>query len=176
MGFLNNLLKKETRKILSGVMDAVADNVVDAAKEALGQKSSDNVFVESERSYGGGAGSSFQVSADEEHCGGDADVVAERIRKVLTSNYSGMELRKGVQSGTIGAGMISWNYTYGIYKDGIPVAMINLLEGHNDYKRKSVLQSKQACEDLRIGYVHFILHLPNRVSYIKQQLQKIIAA
>jgi len=176
MGFLDNLLKKETRKLLSGVMDAVVDNVVDSAKEALGQKSGNDVFSQAERSYGGGAGNSFTVSNEEEHCGGDVDMVEERIRKVLADDFTGMELRKGVSSQAIGAGNITWNYTYGIYQNGIPVGMINLLQGHNDYKKKNVLASKQACEDLRIGYVHFILHLPNRTSYIKQQLHKILAA
>lgn len=176
MGFLNNLLKKETRKLLSGVMDAVVDNVVDSAKEALGQKSSDDVFSGTERSYGGGAGSSFTVSNEEEHCGGDIDTVEERICKVLADDFPGMELRKGVSAQAIGADNISWHYTYGIYQNGIPVGMINLLQGHNDYKKKNVLAAKEACEDLRIGYVHFILHLPNRKSYIKQQLHKILAA
>ncbi len=176
MGFLDNLLKKEARKIISGVMDSVVDNVVDSAREALGQKEPDNVFVASENSYGGGAGSSFSVSSDEESCCGKPDVVEERIRKVLASDFSGMELRKGVRSENIGARGISWIYTYGVYKDGIPVAMINFLSGANDYKRKSVLLSKQACEDIRVGYAHFMLRLPNRTSYIRQQLKKIIAA
>ena len=176
MGFLDNLLKKETRKMLSGVMNAVVDNVVDSAKEVLGEKSSNNVSVEMERSYSGGAGSSFTVGDAEEHCGGDVSVVDERISKVLATDFPELELRRAVASGLIGAGNIRWTYTYGIYKNGIPVGMINLLQGHNDYKGKSVQASKQACEDLRIGYVHFILHLPNRTSYIRQQLQKLLAA
>lgn len=35
MGFLDNLLKKETRKIISGVVDSVVDNVVGNVKNAI---------------------------------------------------------------------------------------------------------------------------------------------
>lgn len=35
MGFLDNLLKRETRKIISGAVDSVVDNVVDNIKGAI---------------------------------------------------------------------------------------------------------------------------------------------
>ena len=173
MGFLENLLKKESRKIISGVMDAVADTVADSVKDAIGQagnKQSSQSVKQTKHSE------AVQKNADEEDCCFSEEIVEERIRKILASDFAGMELKKKIASNEIGAGHLSWNYTYGVYKDGAPVAMVNVLDNKNDYKRKIVLQSRQACADAGIGYVHFLLHLPNRSSYIKEQLKKIIPA
>ena len=37
MGFLDNLIKKEARKIISGVVDSVVDNALDGARRAVDQ-------------------------------------------------------------------------------------------------------------------------------------------
>lgn len=116
--------------------------------------------------------SASQISSDEEDCCFDAVVVGNRIKKILEENWSGCELRKGVPSDRIGGDNIEWTYSYGVYRDGQAVTMINILDNPNDYKRKIVLQSKEACREQGIGYVHFLLHLPNRGSYILERLRE----
>ncbi|MDE6184108.1 MAG: hypothetical protein K2G39_01565 [Lachnospiraceae bacterium] len=113
-----------------------------------------------------------KTSVDEEDCCFDAVVVENRIKKVLEENWSGCELRKHVPADAIGADAIEWTYTYGVYREGQAVVMINILDNKNDYKRKIVLQSKEACMDQGIGYIHFLLHLPNRASYILECLSE----
>ncbi len=126
-------------------------------------------------SSGGGMGRSFEVSEDEESCYGDTDLIEKRIRKVLTENFGGYELRKDVDAASVGMSGSTWTYSYGIFKDGMVVGMVNILSNPNDYKKKIVLQSKQACADQRIGYVHFLSHLPNRYSYIENQIKKVLS-
>lgn len=113
-----------------------------------------------------------QMSSDEEDCCFDAVVVENRIRKILEENWNGCELRKGVSADRIGGGNIEWTYSYGVYRDGQAVVMINILDRPNDYKRKIVLQSKEVCQEQEIGYIHFLLHLPNRSSYILERLEE----
>lgn len=157
MGFLDKLLSRETRKIISNVVERVADT----AKEAVSDLSSGTANTSS--------------AGGESDCHGSAAVVENRIVSILAENFSGCELRKQIPASEIGAS-IAWKYTYGVYRDGYAVAMINILDNSNDYCKKIVLQSKQACADHGIGYVHFLLRLPNRSSYIAEQLKKIIPA
>ncbi len=110
----------------------------------------------------------------EDDCRGRESVVRKRVQKIVAENWSDCELRENVSAGDIGAGFISWKYTYGVYRNGSPVAMINILRHADDYKNEIVLQSKQACKDMGIGYVHFLLRLPNRSSYILERLTEII--
>lgn len=161
MGFLDKLLSKETRKVISNVVDRVAD----AAKDAVSDLSSGTTNTSGRSASAGG----------ESDCHGSAAVVENRIFSILAENFSGCELRKQIPASEIGAS-IAWKYTYGVYRDGYAVAMINILDNSNDYCKKIVLQSKQACADHGIGYVHFLLRLPNRSSYIAEQLKKIIPA
>ncbi|MBQ2934673.1 MAG: hypothetical protein IJD96_00385 [Lachnospiraceae bacterium] len=174
MGFLDNLLKKEARKIISGVVDSVVDNVLDGAKEAVNQSGiSGNVQKKTQTAINR-ASEASAVCNEEESCYGKESVVRARMEQCLTREFPGYTLRKNVSASEIGTYDIAWTYTYGIYRDGQAVAMINLLAGANDYKRKIVLQSKTACRNAGIGYVHFILRLPNRSSYVAQQLRSIL--
>ncbi len=174
MGFLDKLLKKEAGKIISGVVDQVMDNVMDSAKEVLNQAGFGEGASETAPQMGAGAGKGFTVSLDEEHCGGDAEVIEGRIYKVLAKDFADCEIRKNVKSESIGIFEPAYTYTYGIYRDNVAVAMINVLDNPNDYKKKSVLQSKQACADRSISYVHFLQHLPNRYSYIEKQIKNLL--
>ena len=112
------------------------------------------------------------TSSDEEDCCFDTVVVGNRIQKILDENWSGCELRKYVPSAAIGADAMEWTYTHGVYRDGRPLLMINILDNKNDYKKKIVRQSMEACADKGIGYIHFLLHLPNRSSYILERLRE----
>lgn len=167
MGFFDKLLNRETRKLINNVADLVTDAVKNAANgtDTDFGNSTANTTVKHTASGSG-----------EEDCRHNISVVSNRIRTILAENFSGCELRKQIPASEIGAADISWKYTYGVYRSGYAVAMINILDNPNDYRRKIVLQSKQACADHGIGYVHFLLHLPNRSSYILEQLKKIIPA
>lgn len=175
MGFFDKLLNsKEAKKLVGSVVDNVLDYVGESAKDVLNPNSGS-----SKPQTGHAQAARTQTAAsdpDEKDCGNKASVVSARIQKIIADKFSGCELRENISAREIGVDDISWKYTYGVYRDGVAVAMINLLDNPNDYKRKSVLQSKAACRGKGIGYVHFLLHLPNRSSYISEKLTEIIPA
>lgn len=174
MGFLDNLLKKEARKIISGVVDSVVDNVIDGAKEAMNQSGISESVQRKKQTVMNCANEVSAAYSAEESCCGQASVVRARIEQCLAQEFAGCTLKENVNAAEIGAYDISWTYTYGVYRAGQAVAMINLLAGANDYRRNIVLQSKAACRNAGIGYVHFILRLPNRSSYVAEQLRSIL--
>ncbi len=155
MGFLDSLLNREAKRFISSMVDSVTDNLAEKTKTAINQASS---------------------NSDEEDCHNNAAIVKQRIQKALTEEFGNCELREQISAEAIGAGYLVWKYTYGVYRDGYAIAMINILDNRNAYRKKAVLESKQACQDHGIGYVHFMLHLPNRSSYISQRLREIIPA
>lgn len=184
MGFLDKLLSRETRKIIDNVVDRVTDVVKDAVSDSTGSATVQTTTTGTtgqtasalDHSTANTPAKNAATSVGETDCCHDAALVSRRIQAIIAENFNGCELRKEVSSSEIGATDISWQYTYGVYRNGRAVAMINLLDNPNDYRRKIVLQSKQACKDHGVGYVHFLLHLPNRGSYILEQLTKIIPA
>lgn len=155
MGFLDRLINREAKRFISSMVDSVTDNLAEKTKTAINQASS---------------------NSDEDDCNNNAAVVKQRIQKVLSEEFGNCELREQISAQDIGAGYIDWKYTYGVYRDGYAIAMINILDNRNAYMKKAVIESKNECENQGIGYVHFMLHLPNRKSYISQRLREIIPA
>lgn len=176
MGFLDQLLKKETRKIISNVVDSVVDNVSDSISSSIKNAGSSS-------GHGGtSSGSKTEtcdsrqksVYDDEEDCYYDEDIVRRRIKAVAAEDWGNLELRENISCGILNAETGSCDYSYGLFRDGAPVAMINVLPYDDDYRRKSVLLSAKACRENGVGYVHFLLKMPNRKSYIAQKLKEII--
>lgn len=178
MGFLDNLLKKETRKIISGVVDSVFDNVADNISESIrsGNSSESRGGVNTGTSKTGNSDSRCNEGAigDDDDCCYNEKIVCSRIESVAAEDWGSLELRKNVSCSILNAEAGSIDYTYGLFRDGAPVAMINVLPGVDDYRRKSVLLSAKACRENGVGYVHFMLKLPNRKTYIAQKLKEII--
>lgn len=178
MGFLDNLFKKETRKIISGVVDSVFDNVADSINDSIRSNNSSENRSEtntgtSKTSYPSSRRSEG-TTGDDDDCGYDEKIVCSRIEKVAAEDWGSLELRKNVSCSILNAEAGSCDYTYGLFRDGVPVAMINILPGVDDYRRKNVLLSAKACRENGVGYAHFMLKLPNRKTYIAQKLKEII--
>ena len=174
MGFLDNLLKREARKIVAGVLDEVADAVTDNLKDSIRENRSGASTTTVRTSSAAKTVSS--ANEEEEHCGGSANVVEHRIRNVISQEWGDrIEIRKEVDSDLMGAeaGALE-RYTLGLYCDGAPVAMINLFNHPNLYRKKCTRLAREACERNNVGYVHFILRLPNYTDYIREQLKKIV--
>ena len=158
MGFLDRLLKKEARKLVAGVLDEVVDNITDSVRE---QNNSSTTVRKADDS--------------ESDCYGTKAVVEQRIRNVVSEEWGDrIEIRKNIKASEMCAQAGALDYTYGLYYNGAPVAMIVLLSPPNDYWNKRTRLAREACEYNRVGYVHFIMRLPNRTSYIREQLKKIV--
>lgn len=176
MGFLDNLLKKEARKIVAGVLDEVVDTVTDNIRDNIRDSKGDSDNVRAAGSNGASAAPVQKTDAAEEDCCGNEAVVEQRIRTVVSEEWGDrIEIRKNIPSSELGAESRALeSYTYGLYCDGAPMAMINLFNHPNLYRKRCTRLAKEACERNHVGYVHFIMRLPNRTGYIREQLKKIV--
>ncbi len=167
MGFLDRILKKEARKLVAGVLDEVVDSVTDNIRDSIRENKSGTTIVNTVSTNESGA---------ESDCCFDPKVVAERIQNVVSEEWGDrIEVRKNVKSSELGAEAGALDYTYGLYSNGAPVAMIIILDPPtDDYWNKRTRLAREACERQGVGYVHFITRLPNRTSYIREQLKKIV--
>ena len=150
MGFLQNLLKKEAKKMLSNVINTAKDEVVrtiNSDPEANSAAYSDEDFCESEKELG------------------------KRIAKIVTEEWPGYELRKDIPAGEMDAAFGARKYSYGLYKDGAPKAMILVLDGRSQYCRKDTRLAHEACKEKGVFCMNLMMHLPNRRSYIAEQLR-----
>lgn len=153
MGFLDQLFKKETRKIISEVVDNVIDTVTDNIKDTM------NPDV------------SISADPDEKDCNYKEAVVCSRIEKVAAEEWSCYELRKNIPAAEMGASENARDYSYGLYLNGTPVAMIMIIDVPSHYRKKDVLLAHEACEQKNVYCMNLMLHLPNRRSYISKQLR-----
>lgn len=144
MGFFSNLLKKEAQKIIS--------DKIDSFSEAWNPQS----------------GMDNQMSDEE---GGESGL-RKRLEAVVAREYSDCELRREVPASEMCAGAGAKNYSYGLYRNGAPIAFMMVMEDRNHYKKKEVCLAQEAARQFRIPYMNFMSHLPNRTEYISNRLRE----
>lgn len=149
MGFLDSLLKKGTRRLISNVVDSVVDNAVDGIKGNI----------------------SGTLGSDEDDCGHDEAVIRARVEKVFAEEWSGYEVRRDVAAPEMGASVFSSPYSYGLYLNGQPKAMVMVLKSRDGYREKTVKQAHKACEERGVFCMNLLPHMPNRRSYISKRLK-----
>lgn len=179
MGFLDNLFKKETRRIISGVVDSVVDNVMDNVKDAIRgkdpsseAKSSPNVsvkvngrtIIEKNRE---------NETGDDADCCFDENVVRRRIEMIAAEDWPGYELRRDIPATEFGADEQAHGFDYGLYLDGQPKVMVMLLSQYQ-YRSGSVQRAHAACRNRGIGSFHLLMHLPNRKTYIAERFKAVM--
>lgn len=166
MGFLDNLLKREARKFISNVVDNVVDTALDNLNSSLQPTTSSaparNTFTTDE-------------NPDEDDCYYEESIVCDRIERIAASEWSGYELRKNIPALELGADSNARDYSYGLYLNGVPKAMIIIIDIPSHYKKKDVRLAHEACERQQIYCMNLLLHLPNRYSYISKQLSDNVA-
>lgn len=149
MGFLSNLLKNEAKKFVSDMVENVVDNVLN---DADGKVTSN-------------ANTSVKRSIDEKG-------MRSRIEYVLKEEWSGYEIRRNVSASEFMAEEGARDYSYGIYQDGQPQAMLMVLNNRNHGRLKEICKSRNACDRMRIPYMNFYSHLPNDIEYISNRLKE----
>lgn len=148
MGFFGDFLSKKMKKAVSDVVGTAVEGVYHANGFA-GENSHD---------------------ADDA-CRGEADL-RKRIETIVATEWPDYELRRNVPSSEFGASEgARKEYSYGIYRNGIVVAMIMLLDGNNEYRLKEVRLAQQACKDQRIPYMNFMTYMANHRSYISKRFK-----
>lgn len=155
MGFLSKILKKEAGKLVSEAIDSVVDTV----KETV----NDNGDVR----VSGGSSRNIEMLWGEEG-------LRERLKDVLKREWAEYDIRENIPAEEMNAQKGARAYSYGIYQDGQPKAMLMVLSDtdHCEYKRKDIRLAKQACEAKGVPYMNFIGHLPNTTEYISTRLRE----
>lgn len=165
MGFLDNLLKRETRKVISSVIGNAVDNVIDNLNDTINSKTTNNGQTVST------APVATTNEQDEMSCEYERPVICARVEKVAAEEWAGYELRRNIPAAEMGAEDGAMDYTYGLYLNGIPMAMI-LIMSKGDYRAKKVRLAHQACRAKGVFCMNLMTHLPNRRSYISEMLRK----
>ncbi len=166
MGFLDNLLKNGTRKIISNVVDSVADNI----KSSIRGSDSDSSEP---------VGPAFpgrqceNDTGDDEDCCYDKDIVCQRIEMIAAEDWPSYELRRNIPAADLGADEKAHGFDYGLYLDGQPKVMIMILNQHQ-YRNQNVIRAHSACKEKGVGSFHLLLHLPNRKTYIAERIKAVM--
>lgn len=165
MGFLDNLLRREVRKVISNAVDTVVDDTLQ------------NVFGKNEQSNAGSTGSGAdpekenKAATKNSGCSGEK-LLRRRIEEIAARELPDYELRQQVPSSQVGAPEGAEPYfEYGFYQGGVLVAVIKILTNNNAYCRKSVRLAQQACRDHQVIYMNFMSYMTNRPEYISKRLK-----
>lgn len=154
MGFLEGLFKSAARKVVSQVSDGLTEEIQKI------RRSGDTAGAEA-----------VTADPDEEDCCCKVSVVRRRVEAVFAQEWSGYEVRRDIAAEEMGAPKGSHAYSYGLYLQGQPKAMVMILEGGAEYRRKSVVCAHKACEEKGVFCMNLLLHMPNRRSYISRRLK-----
>lgn len=169
MGFLDNLFKKETRKIISGVVDSVVDNVKDSIRNDRGTTVTNNTAA-SAPAYNKNGKPRENETGDDENCYSDMNVIRRRIEMAAAEDWPSYELRRDIPATEFGAGENDHGFDYGLYLDGQPKLMIMILKP-SQYRNQSVHNAHAACKSRGVGSFHLLNHLPNRKTYIAERMK-----
>jgi len=178
MGFLGDLLKRETRKMVSTVVDGVVDSVMYHVNGAFNGNDSSaqaqaapNVAM----NVGGREVSKRRENetGDDRDCLGDRNIVRQRIEMAAAEGWSGYELRRDIPAVEVRADQRAHGFDYGLYLNGQPKVMIMLLD-HYQYRNQSVQRAHAACKSRGIGSFNLLMHLPNRKTYIAERIKAVM--
>ncbi len=167
MGFLQNLLKNEAKKMISKAINTARDEVVRTINSDSDAEYKSTVSTPVQRST---PVANSATNSDEDFCESEKEL-GERIAKIVAEEWPGYELRKDISAGEMDATFGARDYSYGLYSNGIPKAMILVLDGRSLYCRKDTLLAHEACRAKGVFCMNLMMHLPNRRSYISEQLR-----
>ncbi len=164
MGFLENLLKREARKVVSEAVGTVFSELTGMTSDTS-KANSTTVTGQSMNTQ-----DALRYGKD-----GGEQGLRQRLEYIVATEWSGYELRKDIPAGTLGAEAGARDYTYGLYLNGQPKAMIMLIRNNNHYRRSDVVKANAACQKNGIPYMNFMTYMANCGDYISNRLNKNIA-
>lgn len=155
MGLLSNLLGKVVSNVVESAVDSVMKNINPSEKDA-------------ERTSSAAA----EHNAEDGYCRGESEL-RDRIEAVVAEEWQGYRLRGNVPSSELSAKPRARQfYTYGIYRNDVPVAMIMFLDNNNAYRRKEVRLAQEACRERGIPYMNFMTYMANHRAYISKRFRE----
>ena len=175
MGFLSNLLNREAKKVLGDVLDTVADGVSDVIRSAGQTSVAGQTSASGHTTVAQSSGSASHVHRE---IGKSIAYNEAALRNLLEKNFEELfpeyEVRKNVPASQLNAEAGAENYSYGLFRNGQPKAMIMILMQSNDYRLARIRKAQAACQTQGIPYMNFMYHLPNREDYVANRLRSTI--
>lgn len=156
MGFLGDLLKKEAKKVVSNAIDNVTGSFTGSSSEKNDYSSAGADKTHAKRNEEGGGEAGFR----------------DRFEEIIAEEWPGYELVQNVSAYDFGAEDGARDYSYGLYYNGEPKAMIMIIRGSNEYRKSEVVKAMNACERQGIVYLNFMVYFPNRRDYISNRLKE----
>lgn len=172
MGFLERLIKSKARELVSNVVSNAVDDVITNLSNGRDVDNGSNVYQTDTSTV---RTTVTAQNADEEDCCYDKNIVCARIEDIASTEWVGYELRWNIPAYEMGAAEEARDYSCGLYLDGMPKAMIIILEDPAHYRKKDTRLAHEACQAKDVFCMNLMLHLPNRRSYISEQLRKNVA-
>ena len=173
MGFLDNLFKKEARKIISGAVDNAVDSIMNSVKQSVRGDGSDAEDSSRRPAVNSGGRCRENDTGGDEDCCYDEDIVRRRVEAVAAEDWPSYELRRDIPATELGADEKAHGFDYGLYLDGQPKVMIMILDQYQ-YRTKSVQRAHAACKDKGVGSFHLLMHLPNHKTYIGERVRAVM--
>lgn len=163
MGFLGDLFSKKAREVFD---DKFGDTVV-------GKIIGDSDVDSRTHSSSGQADRPANKAANRlSNTARTRKGVIERLINVCERQFKEYELIENVSASGFNAETGAENYSFVMYKDGAPKLTIMILEGHNDYRRKSVRLAHEASEAMGVGCINIMTFLPSTEEYIETRIRQ----
>lgn len=172
MGFLSNLISRETRRAVNKVVDQAVDKGFDKLQKNI--FGNDNTSSATTYPNAGNQQSYASPQPDGRAKNDQAEIsLRNNIQKVFMRDWAtkGYEMRTDVPASELNAAEGARNYSYGFYLNGEPKCMIMVLTNRNHYQLKAVRLAEQAARNAGATYLNFFTHLPNREDYIAERFQ-----
>ena len=99
------------------------------------------------------------------------DNLINNLEDVL-NQFSDYEVRTEIPASEFNAPAGAKSYSYGLYYNGYPKALVMVLDDRNHYRKKEVILARETAEQHGIPYMNFMPHLPNEKDYIYERINK----
>lgn len=177
MGLFDSLLKRTTRSVTNSVSNRVSNAVGNAVSNAVGgalEKALGNVTGQKPaqaQQTAAPAQQSGSQAAQNTCTAASTEPAANKLRRILASEFSSYEVKENVSPTTIGGTGKFMNYSFGVYSGGQPKLFIMLI-GKTTCSTRTYRWSKEQAQRNGITMINFIEHYPNEEEYVINRLHR----
>lgn len=165
MGFLDNLLSKNAKRLISDVARAATD----AVSNELGQSIRDTIHGNNTTDSAPATPYSANRTDSTAYTGNLE--VDEKLRNILKSEFPQYEVREEVSPETLGGTGKFLPYSFGVYENGAPKLFIMVVY-NNTCADRLYRWSKEEAEKAGVTLINFVHAFENREDYIINRLHQ----
>lgn len=168
MGFLDNLLNKSAKKIVSDI----ARTATDAVSGELSQSIREGIQELTGSASATTAAPAYAASTATAPTGtGKYEEVDDKLRAILSKEFPQYEVRENVSPETLGGTGKFMPYSFGIYENSSPKLFIMVVY-NNTCASRTYRWSKEEAAKAGIPLINFVYAFENRTDYITNRLHQ----